>query len=623
MVRLAVALLLVVAGVPGAASGAGALEFSGSIDVAGEVDVYRICAMAGESIALSMRGGPARLSLIDPSGATVPSFTRVWRAPRSGAYQIRVEGDPGAPAGSYVVSVSIDGRSDEGDPSNLILTQSQTPDPVLAGEALTYTIDLANGGPGVSDHANLLDPLPVGTTFVSATWTGPEENWECTFPHPGSNGKISCTNKCFEPDGAVTFTIYARVNACVGDRQLTNIVTASSRNVDAEPSDNVTAVTATVVDPRTCDDGSVCTVGDDCRAGTVLEENFDLVAPRTLPPGWTATLVVAPPTVTTGWRTGTGVVDTQPNSVFAPDAPDIRDMVLDSPPIRILTPNARVLFRNRYDLERNQDGGVLEMKIGNGPFVDIVQLGGHFTSGGYDGTIRLDLQSPIAGRNAWTGSSGGFVLTAAELPPAAIGQDIVLRWRLATDFAQGLVGQWIDSIVVTGPDVCGAGAAMSCDDGQACTVDSCDARDGCRHAMVFCDDGNDCTVDTCDAQTQCVHTVQSASCDDHDVCTQSDVCVQGTCVGTAPIACTAPDSCSSATCDEAAGCVTGTANFDTTGFSAGRVDGRDVVVLAATWGSCPGDLRYDEAANLDPESPCIDLPDFHQFMNVFGSACLP
>jgi hypothetical protein len=327
--------------------------------------------------------------------------------------------------------------------------------------------------------------------------------------------------------------------------------------------------------------------------------------------------------VAVGWRTVTGTTDTDPIAAFAPDAPDIRDVVLDSPPIRILTPSARVIFRNRYDLERNQDGGVFEMRIGNGPFFDILTFGGHFEAGGYTGTIRRELQSPIAGRDAWTGTSGGFVETIAALPPAAVGQDVVLRWRLATDFAQGSIGQYIDSIVVTGPDVCRSGATDSCDDGQTCTSDSCDTLAGCRHAALSCDDGNPCTFDGCDPVSACVHAFVTVACDDHDACTQTDTCTLGACVGASPLTCTAPDVCGTAACDPEAGCVTATSNLDTTGFSAERVDGRDVAVLANAWNSCLGDPRYNPAADLDIALHCIDSSDFHQFMGAFGRSCTP
>src|SRR3954468_5817448 len=45
--------------------------------------------------------------------------------------------------------------------------------------------------------------------------------------------------------------------------------------------------------------------------------------------------------------------------------------------------------------------------------------------------------------------------------------------------------------------------ASLCDDGNACTIDSCDASGACHHGPVSCDDGNACTVDLCDPRSGC------------------------------------------------------------------------------------------------------------------------
>jgi hypothetical protein len=67
--------------------------------------------------------------------------------------------------------------------------------------------------------------------------------------------------------------------------------------------------------------------------------------------------------------------------------------------------------------------------------------------------------------------------------------------------------------------------------------------------------------------------------------------------------------------------------MDTSTFSADRVDGRDLTVLADAWNSCPGGLRYNPAANLDqgasPITACVDDTDFHLFMSSYGSTCSP
>ena len=89
------------------------------------------------------------------------------------------------------------------------------------------------------------------------------------------------------------------------------------------------------------------------------------------------------------------------------------------------------MFRNNYSLEASRDGGVLEVSIDGAPFQDILAAGGFFGQGGYNGTISACCGNPLAGRNAWTGSSGGFIQTTLALPFS--GHTIVLRWRMGSD----------------------------------------------------------------------------------------------------------------------------------------------------------------------------------------------
>ena len=89
-----------------------------------------------------------------------------------------------------------------------------------------------------------------------------------------------------------------------------------------------------------------------------------------------------------------------------------------------------------------------------------------------------------------------------------------------------------------------------CDDGNSCTVDTCNADGTCAHsAPTDCNDGNPCTADSCDPDTgACVTTPVSTSttCDDGNACTGPlDHCDgSGECHG-APIAgcCTTNTAC--------------------------------------------------------------------------------
>jgi len=128
---------------------------------------------------------------------------------------------------------------------------------------------------------------------------------------------------------------------------------------------------------------------------------------------------------------------------------------------------------------------------------------------------------------------------------------------------------------------CQAGSAEDCDDGNGCTVDSCDAASGCVHSAasgtpcedgskctagdlcqdtvcagtaLVCDDKNACTVDSCDSQKGCTTSPEAEiACDDGSKCTDGDTCKGGYCLGTT-VSCDDQDVCTSDSCDDASGC---------------------------------------------------------------------
>ena len=142
------------------------------------------------------------------------------------------------------------------------------------------------------------------------------------------------------------------------------------------------------------------------------------------------------------------------HSWFGQDVNTTSDQYLVSPAI---TPaaGAELAFWHRYDLEasgydasRGYDGGVVEVSADNGTTWS--DLGPHFTQNGYTTTISNNFNSPIGGRQAFSGDSGGWIESRADLSPWA-GQAIRLRFRLATDSSTGRTGWWVDDIHVGAP----------------------------------------------------------------------------------------------------------------------------------------------------------------------------
>jgi MYXO-CTERM domain-containing protein len=104
---------------------------------------------------------------------------------------------------------------------------------------------------------------------------------------------------------------------------------------------------------------------------------------------------------------------------------------------------------------------------------------------------------------------------------------------------------------------CLPGTPPTCDDGVACTVDTCqEGAPNCVHTPrdVLCDDGDLCTDDTCHATDGCQHVDNTAPCDDGNVCTTADACQAGACVGGAALSCDDGVDCTADVCDPATGC---------------------------------------------------------------------
>ena len=127
--------------------------------------------------------------------------------------------------------------------ADLFVTKTDSPDPVIAGNNLTYTITVANAGPSNAAAASLADSLPAGTTFVSLASAG---GWSCTTPAVGASGNISCTNASFAPGNAV-FTLVVKVGASVAAATvLSNTATVATTTTDPNAANNSATATTTV-----------------------------------------------------------------------------------------------------------------------------------------------------------------------------------------------------------------------------------------------------------------------------------------------------------------------------------------------------------------------------------------
>ena len=195
-----------------------------------------------------------------------------------------------------------------------------------------------------------------------------------------------------------------------------------------------------------------------CWFAHTRDDNFDYVTPPALPPGWLATNAQGPPPlwVTSDSGLPTPPADTLPNAFFIDDPPVVSDKRLDGWSISLYEDCCdQLTFRQNFNLEASDsdpnvgfDGGVLEMSTdGGNTFQDILAVGGRFVTGGYNRIIATDRGSPIAGRQAWSGNSGGFITTVVGLPSNVLQGK--LRWRMASDNSGGSDGWRVDTFHMT------------------------------------------------------------------------------------------------------------------------------------------------------------------------------
>ncbi len=108
------------------------------------------------------------------------------------------------------------------------------------------------------------------------------------------------------------------------------------------------------------------------------------------------------------------------------------------------------------------------------------------------------------------------------------------------------------------PGTCTATAVEgSCTDGNACTLgDSCSGGACVAGKAAECDDDNECTIDLCNSKTgSCDHPATPGSCDDGNACSVGEVCDGGVCSGGKTLDCSDKNPCTDDTCDNTGGCL--------------------------------------------------------------------
>ncbi|MGH7744497.1 MAG: hypothetical protein ACREQ5_06705 [Candidatus Dormibacteria bacterium] len=127
--------------------------------------------------------------------------------------------------------------------ADLVITNSASPNPVLAGSNITYAIGVQNNGPASSSTVGFSDAIPANTTFVSLAIPA---GWSCTLPSVGGTGTVTCSIATLGAGGTANFSLVVNVNGTTASGTIiSDTASVLGSTPDPNPSSNV--ATATVV----------------------------------------------------------------------------------------------------------------------------------------------------------------------------------------------------------------------------------------------------------------------------------------------------------------------------------------------------------------------------------------
>jgi uncharacterized repeat protein (TIGR01451 family) len=110
----------------------------------------------------------------------------------------------------------------------MVVANTASPDPVVAGNDITYTQVSTNVGSGLATNPTLTENTPANTTFVSLS---APPGTSCTTPPVGQGGAISCTGPSAPAGSSGTIVLVVQVAAATpAGTIITNTVTVTATN---------------------------------------------------------------------------------------------------------------------------------------------------------------------------------------------------------------------------------------------------------------------------------------------------------------------------------------------------------------------------------------------------------
>jgi uncharacterized repeat protein (TIGR01451 family) len=128
-------------------------------------------------------------------------------------------------------------------PADLSISKSDSPDPVIAGNQLNYTINVRNNGPATATDVVVTDELPAGVVFLSSS-----------IPCTESFGTLTCEIDDLVDGEVASFTIQVRVpadflsNLGVSTTNITNTASVEGTELDPDSSNNSDSESTNIIE---------------------------------------------------------------------------------------------------------------------------------------------------------------------------------------------------------------------------------------------------------------------------------------------------------------------------------------------------------------------------------------
>jgi uncharacterized repeat protein (TIGR01451 family) len=180
--------------------------------------------LAGAASSIDVAGGTSGLTLKNPG----VSYGATAGAAGISATNVAFDASPGPHSASICTDISI--------------TKSGAPDPVLQNATLTYTLTVTNNGPQTATGVIIVDSLPAEVNYVSSSSTG-------TGSCSQASGIVTCTFAAMISGDVETITIIT--TAATPSLALnTAVVNSSSTTPDVNLGNNTATFTSTIVFPN-------------------------------------------------------------------------------------------------------------------------------------------------------------------------------------------------------------------------------------------------------------------------------------------------------------------------------------------------------------------------------------